>query len=222
MPDNIEGEWKPELYISYPAAKKKELPKGRTTLNWRDGYVSLPGEETETLSGKLPPDRTLKSLLIFTEARLDVELLGEGTAYRFSAFPNEFPVRHVEFSFAAINTYRITTAYFIASTNPQGPSHVPATFYEGKPFTKNDVVATAGSPVVLDVRGFLNRNAHVGTIENKSNTETLYVYLSDDTETYTDMIPVEASQGFNLEKEDVAKIKIDASANNTPYFVVAH
>lgn len=136
--------------------------------------------------------------------------------------PNRVVFRALEFDYLKVITSRPTRLFIEASTEQNAVGYFPATYFSGKPYVKEDTVATAGTPVVLDVRGFLGTNAHTGTIENRSGAETLYVYLSDDGETYTEKIPIEAAQGLNLENEDVALIKIDASADNTPYFVFAH
>lgn len=213
---------KPELYIAYPAMQKKVFPKGKTIIDWREGSVLLADGTEEPLNLRLPSDRQLRSLRVITEARLVAELSGGEVSYTFPIFPNEMVIPRVEFNYTTLETYRITTAFIIASTDPTGVEHIRPAFFEGKPFTKQDTVTTAGEPEVLDVREFLGSNAHTGTIENRSDAETLYVYLSDDAETYTDAIPIEAAQGLNLEKEDVAIIKIDASADNTPYFIFAH
>jgi len=94
-------------------------------------------------------------------------------------------------------------------------------YYGGVPFIKEDVVDTAGQPVVINIREELHHNAHTGTVLNKGPGK-LYVWLSSDGEHYSDMIELGVNQFIDLSKEDVYLIKLDSDTSGNAYKIVAH
>ena len=95
-------------------------------------------------------------------------------------------------------------------------------YFKGNPYVKRDAIAVAGTSVTLNMYAYLGNNAHTGTISNLSATANLLVELSTDGVIFTDAILVYPQQGLDLEDEDVHSVRIDASANATPYQVIAH
>ena len=94
-------------------------------------------------------------------------------------------------------------------------------YYGGLPYISEGTVDTAGTPVLLDIRSHLKHNAHSGIILNEGSG-TLYIYLSSDGETYSDVITIGDGQFLDLTKEDVYAIKLDSDTDGNQYKVVVH
>jgi hypothetical protein len=94
-------------------------------------------------------------------------------------------------------------------------------YFKGNPYVKRSATV-AGAPITLNIHEYLEDNAHTGGVQNLSATADLLVSLSSDGDIFTDTVLVYPQITLDLEDEDVHSIIIDASANATPYQVVAH
>lgn len=99
---------------------------------------------------------------------------------------------------------------------------IPIVWYPGNPYVKNDAVEVAGIKVTLEINASLGHNVHSGTVQNLSTEADLFVEVSNDGIIFTDAATLYPQQTLKLNHEDVHTIYLDASANATPYQVVAH
>lgn len=120
----------------------------------------------------------------------------------------------------ALRTSLANTKY-IATEYPTRTSKT-IKYSAGNPFVQRDVVAVAGVPVILNINTVIGSNAHTGTVSNLSAIADLFVELSSDGVTFTDNILLSPQLSLDLEGEDVHSVRLDASANATPYQVIAH
>jgi hypothetical protein len=110
-------------------------------------------------------------------------------------------------------------------------------FVEGKSYIRNGTVAVGNTDPATayntadthNVRAYLGHLATSGFILNKSNTATLFIWISIDgvnfygtgagegvDKEYTLVAP---NTGYDLERATAYSFKIGANANNTPYII---
>lgn len=209
---------------NYPRTGKKALPVGTSIIKWEEGKVELADSTTEYTTNPLE-GRLCQAFLVYFDATVELGLYEENAeSFYSSIFPTLYTrKRAYPFNTTRIKTDRETSFYIFAATDPEGiPTMELADYYEGNPFVERDSVAVAGTPVTINLFSELGTKAHTGTIQNLSAAADLYVELSTDGITFTDSAIVYPQQYIDIEDEDVHTTRLDASANATPYQVLAH
>ncbi len=210
---------------NYPLSGKKSLPVNETAFfNIKEGNVTFSSAaDTEYLTQPIS-DTLCHSIYIYTDRTIDIELYEEDRPeLTTSIFPIQWRKIYVDFNTIKIKTTAPTNIYLIVSTEPEGVPEVNlAEYHEGNPYVRRNSITAAGTPETFNINVVIGENAHTGTVSNTSVASDLYVELSSDGTTFTDSIILYPQQGLDLEDEDVHSIRIDASANATPYQIIAH
>ena len=195
------------------------IAAGITIFDFEDGLVKAPGVDVDQLTSSLSTVgkdfmRALKILV-----KKDVLLqFDNGDKQIVHAGIWLFP-------YEQFKKVQITASYSIdiilsASTNSQSLYSEPIQYLFGNPYVNRGIVASAGTPVELDVHATLGRNAQNGWIANMGTTAgVLKVYNYDGKEwTLTDYTI--APDGIeNLEKCDIHSLRIDSDVDGTTFEV---
>lgn len=209
---------------NYPLSGKKSLSANETVFfNIKYGNVTFSDGTVENMTQPIS-DNICRSIYVYTDRTIEIELYEEDRPeLTTSIFPTQWRKIFVEFNTIKIKTNYPTNIYVIVSTEPEGvPSVNLADYNEGNPYTIRSSISVAGTAETFDINLVINKNAHTGTVSNASAAANLYVELSSDGITFADSIILYPQQDLDLEDEDVHSVRLDASANATPYQIVAH
>ena len=113
-----EPEPESNLLVAYPAAGGLQaLAAGTTTIDYVAGTVA--GAATANLSRKLAPDQKYKSVRIYTDQDIDIQILDGGTVrFTGSAIPGYTPFANLKFERIKIITSVATNVQIVASLKP--------------------------------------------------------------------------------------------------------
>lgn len=207
------------IIITYPeSGDTKELLTGVTSLDFFGGNARLPTGETVSLSDALREHghSHCHSIAINAELPVSIRIDDSGLFTTNAGVP--FQISNISFQRVSITTTRKTNISVYASTMPKAAYLEPGAFYSENPYTYRGTVAAAGTPIEVDVRATLGRNAHNGWIANMGTTAgVLHVYLYDGISWTTTYYTIGVDGVENMEMADIAAIKIDSDVNATTF-----
>jgi len=211
-----------DFFLVYPHKDLAELQVGTTKIDFYNGEVIKPDDTTDTITVALR-DTTYdvcKSLFIYTEHTIHIKTPQKGHLDT-SVFPEVFILYNVEFDVVEVEATRLTNFYIAGHTDPWGvPRLTIAPYKENVPFIERSAVATAGTPVTIDVRGSLGRDATTGYVANMGNTGgDLHIWEYDGINWTSDYYTIGPDGVVNYSNVSIQKLKIDATVNNTEYEV---
>lgn len=208
------------MLINYPDTGRKTLPIGANHIDVSTGQVFL-ADGTEEKMYCPAPMPTAKSVLLYTDCSVKLELFREGTVVHTSTRFPTWSRFNVVFDLITITTAKHTSFYVQLSDKANGvPEISQATYYEGNPFVSSTTVAVAGTPNTEEVYAGLERNGRRGTLRHAGTTGTLYAETSHDGITYADAIPFGPGDVLEFDGDDIHSIKIDTDTNDTPYVLI--
>ena len=109
------------IISNYPRTNMRDIPIGITDINTRLGKAILPDGSVEWLSSPIPDD-SCHSILLYTNARIDMLLMDEDkTNLSSTIFPSWIRIHKVQFDRIKITTTAISTVY-LSISNVEAPS----------------------------------------------------------------------------------------------------
>jgi len=213
--NTIKGtEPKTNVYVSYPTIGKKDIPTGITRINFDTGDVYLPGDTVPSEITSTSVDEKLRSIFVYIESTIKLIVKNQDKIVYSSGVPaTTIQLRNIVFDRIEVQTYKPTLFWCIASTDPSGINIDLPDYYEGKPFIQRGTL-TLGTPVEIDIRSSLGRNARSGYIGNMGDTPvtagSIKVWEDDGTGYTTTYYIIEPHGMVQWEKADIRKIKIEA------------
>lgn len=209
-------------FLIPPTGGTLSFPSGVSIIDFREGRITLADGTQQEIGETLGDNEFIRSITISTDKDIYVDFGAKG---KWGTILHGIPSRitYQKFDVMRIKCDVTTLITIWATTHPTAAPYLilSTEFFQGNPYFEEGTVDTAGTPVIIDIRAKLGRNAHSGRIINKG-AGNLYVYLSHDGETYTNRVTLEPNQTLSLEKEDVWKIKLDTDTSGNAYLVVAH
>ena len=154
------------IYVTYPIEGKKNLSVGTTIINFDTGNVYLPSgtERTDRTSATVP--EPLRSIFIWVESTAKITVKHGSTKVLDSdILPGSTKLKNIYFDRLEVKAYKETLFWCLASTDPEGAFIDLSDYYEGKPYIAKGTL-TVGTPVEIDIRTNLGRNARSGYLGN--------------------------------------------------------
>lgn len=211
----------PPLIITYPEdGGTKELSAGISRFDFYEGKVNLPTGLREDLSDSLVEHEFTHCHSIAINAELPVTIrIEDGGAFTTNAgIP--FVLPNIKFKHISISTTRKTNVAIFASTSPKALYLEPDSFCPGNPFVHQGTVATAGTPNTEEVYAALGKNGRKGSLRHIDKTGILYVKLSCDGITFTDIISLEPGDVLEFDRDDLHTLMVDTDIGGTEYILI--
>jgi len=223
-----------KLGLLAESAKEAKPPRG---VYYNSGIKTIATATEASLNQPTPPNTNYpnKERIYDTLGRTaNVTVMNEGPGDIYIlATSNGIVWTEYEFKIECAERIILNDAYEIALRTTLANTKYKATEYpiqtskikkysSGNPYVSRATVPVAGTPITLNINAVIGTNAHSGTVANLSAVANLFVRLSSDGTTFTDNIVLYPQQALDLGDEDVHSVRLDASANNTPYQAVAH
>ena len=195
------------------------IAAGTTVFDYEGGTVKAPDTDVVRLTSSLSRrgKKFMRALKIMVKKDVLLQF-DSGDKQIVHAGIWVFP--YEQFTRVQITATYSTDIILSASTNPQAFPNEPNQYLFGNPYVNRGAVASAGTPIELDVHATLGRNAQNGWIANMGTTAGVLKVYNHDGKAWTSSyytIPVDGVE--NLEMCDIHSLKIDSDVSGTTFEV---